>query len=283
MELSVTTTSRTSVTNVQVTALPGSKVTEAELNRIRRDLSSALGQTSENTVIPGKAFFKVTGRNASGSISLLTTVVQNIPQQKPMTLRITQTIAPDGKISGLKIDSPDPVISAMFAKLSVENLERLAGESGSNFTGVYGQPLKVSEPRQMTVSVDSQELMTSLFGAIASAANADDLIGQVQANPLTVTTTTTYQGLNAQGLHAFKQTSKYGDWKIDLSGSGDMPAIAAQLLKADTTGSQTYRKDGLPGASSQNVKMTMSMSMALDGVQVKMTMNLDQTVTMTPK
>lgn len=277
--LTNTVTVSTRMTDVQVTAAPGAKVTQTKLDQIRRDLTASAAQFGQNITVTGKAFFKVASRDAGG-VKLVSTMVQNAPGQKPITMRIAQTVAPDGQISDLTLTSDNPVLSAMFSTFTPEKLQDMADQNGANFTGVYGQPLVPGEPRQATVSVDMQDLLRSLLGTVATPANAGQLLAQVQAGPLTVTTDTTYQGLNAQGQHVFGQVSRYGPWKVSLPGKGDLPAITVTLVKVEASGTQAYRRDGLPVGSSQRVKQQLRLTMLQDGVQVAFTMLLDQTAVM---
>lgn len=272
------------MTNVQVSALPGSKVPQATLDKIRKDLTSSAGQFGQTLNIAGKAFFRVASRDDAGRAALVATIIQSLPgQKKPGTMKIAQTVAPGGQVSGMSISSDDPVLGAALSKFTPEKLQELADQNGANFTGVYGQPLTVGQSTSATMTMDTQDMLSSVLGAIASQDNAQALFGQVQSTPLSVTTTTTYQGLNAAGAHEFKQVTGYSPFKATIPAKGNMPAITVELLKVDASGTLSYRKDGLPGASSQHVKQQMQVTIVQDGVQIRMTLVQEQAVTMTGK
>ncbi|GGO28885.1 hypothetical protein GCM10008949_21850 [Deinococcus humi] len=265
---------------MQVTALPGSAASADELATIRRSVMAGMAGAQAVTV-KGKVFYRVTGRDAGGNVTLLSSVVQNVPGQPPVTLRITQTLARNGAVSGLKVESDTPALNAAFAGLASEKLQELANQNGANFAAVYGQPLVVNQPRSQTVTVDATGLLSGLLGAFASQAELPELFGQIQSTPLQLTTVTTYGGLNAQGLHTFAQTSRYDRWKINVGGSADLPRFEVEMTDGQASSTQIYRKDGLPGPSSQTSRQMLNMTVAIEGVQVSLTMTIDQSVTMT--
>lgn len=278
VEYQTTTTSRTAVSNVQVTALPGSDASAEDLADIKRSLSAGMAGAG-NVSVKGKLFYRVTGRDAGGNVTLLSSVVQSVPGQPPVTIKITQTVARNGAVSGLKVQSDNSAVNAAFARLDSKTLQQLADQNSSNFAGVYGQPLMKGQPRSQTVTLDATGLLSGLLGAFASQADLPQLFGQIQSTPLQVTSVTTYGGLNAQGLHAFTQSSKYDRWQVKLGGSGDLPAMNFELAKGGASGTQTYRKDGLPGPLTQKTGQTINMTVEMDGVQVALTMTVDQSVT----
>lgn len=280
VEYQTTTTSRTAVSNVQVTALPGSDASAEDLADIKRSLLAGMAGAG-NVTVKGKLFYRVTGRDAGGNVTLLSSVVQSVPGQPPVTLKITQTVARDGAVGGLKFESDNAALNAAFAGLDPQKLQELAGQNNANLAGVYGQPLVKGQPRSQTVTLDATGLLSGLLGAFASQAELPALFGQIQSTPLQVTTVTTYGGLNAQGLHTFTQSSKYDRWQVKLGGSGDLPAMNFELAGGGASGTQTYRKDGLPGPLTQKTGQTLNMTVEMDGVQVALTMTVDQSVTAT--
>ena len=277
VEYQTTTTSRTVVSNVQVTALPGSDTSAEELADLKRTLSAGMGGAG-NLTVKGKLFYRMTGRDAGGNVTLLSSVVQSVPGQPAMTLRITQTVARDGAVSGLKFESDNAALNAAFAGLDGQKLQELASQNNANLAGIYGRPLVQGQPRSQTATLDATGLLSGLLGAFAAQADLPQLFGQIQATPLKVTTITTYGGLNAQGLHTFTQSSKYDRWQIKLGGSGNLPAMNFELAGGQASGTQTYRKDGLPGPLTQQIQQTMNMTVVMAGVQVALTMTIDQSV-----
>ncbi|MDV6374574.1 hypothetical protein [Deinococcus arenicola] len=280
VELMTTTVSRTNISNVQVMALPGSEVSAADLADIKRSISAGMGGVGAVTV-KGKQFYRVTARDANGNVTLLSSVVQNVPGQPPVTIKITQTVVWDGAVSGLKIQSDNPAVNAAFSGLAGEKLQELADQNGSNFAGVYGQPLAKGQPRSETITLDASNILSGALGVFAAQEETLGLMDQVQSTPLRVMTTTTYGGLNVQGLHTFTQSSKYDRWNIKLGGGDGVPSVDVELADGQASGTQTYRQDGLPGPTTQKVRQVMNMTLEAEGVQVKLTLTIDQSVTAT--
>lgn len=290
VELVTTSSSRTSMGDVQVSALPGSKVTAAQVEEARRSVTQGLNRASSaQTTMTGKAFYKVASRDAAGNVTLISSMVQNVPatpaqKAQVVDLRFTQTVAPDGKVSGLKVETANPMMQAMFAQLTPEKLQQIADQNGSKLTGVYGTPLVVGEPHSTTVSLDAQDLLSSVIRSMAGA-RAQDLFGDIKASPMTVTTTTTYRGLDAQGQHLFESNSSYGNWKISVSSKDKtLPmTINAELLSVQSKGTSAYLPSGLPVGGNVDLQMKMKMTVAVEGLQVTMVMTSSQQTTMKRK
>lgn len=293
VELQSIITSRITVDNVQVSAVPGSKVSQSKLNTVRREMTQAMQKMNgaSTQAIRGKVFYKVASRDAAGNTVLVTTVVANIPsvpsggkapKMATTTLKTTQTVAPDGKVSNLSIDSDNPQLSALYRSFSPERLQQLADQNGANFGGIYGVPLVTGQPRTTTASLDAQSMMAGLLSAVAGP-QGQEVFGKVQASPLTVTTSNTYTGQNAQGQYTFATSSQFADWRVTLSGKGRAPTIAMQLAQAQASGQSVYMPSGLPVASEQKTDMQMKMTLTLEGIQIAMQMTIDQGVSLQPR
>ena len=59
--------------------------------------------------------------------------------------------------------------------------------------------------------------------------------------------------------------------------------MSAELLNVQASGTSTYTPAGLPSHLNQKTNMTMKMVMDMDDVQVTLTMNLQQDMTMQPR
>jgi hypothetical protein len=282
VELLTTMTSRTTLSNVQVTALPDSDRTADELAEIRKDVMAGMGNGT-NTTANGNLSYRVTDRTADGSATLVTTTAQSEPGEPPISLKITQTLARDGRVSGLKFESDNEILRAALASYTADTLRRLADQGGYSFSGVYGQPLTPGQSYSQSHKLDVSALLSGLFSAFASQAELPDLFGQVQSSPLSFITATTYGGLDARGLHSFIQNSTFNSWSFRVGGSGKMPTIAVDLAQGRVSGTQTYRSDGLPGPSIQKIHLVLNLAMEMEGVQLKATMTADQTVTAKPR
>ncbi|MFC5848416.1 hypothetical protein [Deinococcus petrolearius] len=75
-EYVTTVSTRLSVSDVQVRALPGGGATEADLNAARRAFAGGAGALDRTQVQQGKAFLRVAGRQPDGPVRLVTTLVQ---------------------------------------------------------------------------------------------------------------------------------------------------------------------------------------------------------------
>ena len=291
VELRTVNTSRMTVSDIQVTAKPGGKASPAQVEEARRAMQDGLGAMNKagTTTVNGKAFYKVAGRDAAGNITLINSIVQTMPatagkKAENLTIRITQVISPDGQASGLKMESDQPQVNAMFKNLTPEKLQQMTKDMSGNDQSIYTMPLQQGTPRTTTVSLDMQDLMNTLIGSLAGP-KAGALFGSINSTPLTITSTTNYQGLNAAGQHAFTTSSEAADWKLSLSSQDkSVPMnIKAEILSNQSSGTSTYATTGLPVTLDQKTNMNMKMTMEMDDIQVSMIMTIDQTMTMQPK
>lgn len=290
-ELRTLSTSSLSISDLQVSAVPGGQATPEQVASAQRSLQDGISAVNKAgaTSLSGKAFFRVVSRDGAGNTTLLSSVVQTPPARagqpaRTLTMRLTQTIAPDGQVSHLTLDSDDPQVSAAFKGLTPEKLGQIGRDLNGNAGSVYGVPLQVNEPRTSTVTVDFQELMNSLLGALAGA-DARKIFGSFQSTPLTVTTTTTYRGTNAAGQHLFDSGSEYGPWKFSLSSQdARLPLnLSAELRSAQASGTSAYTATGLPAQILQKSNLSMQVQMVMDGIQVSMTMTAQQALSMQPR
>ncbi|GGK29115.1 hypothetical protein GCM10008955_23610 [Deinococcus malanensis] len=284
VELQITTESRMSMGKVEVTAVPGRQVPAAKLQAMQQEMSRGMGQTNV-PAIAGKLFVRVAARAADGSVTLLTSMIQSIPGEKaPLTLRMTQQVAPSGIVTSLSMDSDHPMMKAMLAGFTSEKLRQFASQSGADHTGIYGRPLVKGAVHTQTATVDLQEIMSAVLQGIAGQdPEVAAALRDIKTSPLKTTTTTTYAGVNAQGLHTFTVSGRSDGYRMSLGGKGGMPAMTMELVNVQTSGSSAYRPDGLPGPMTQQSSMQMVMTMQMDDVILKMPMTMTQTVTARPR
>lgn len=292
LELNTTATSRLRLTDVQAAAAPGRTISAATLARVRREAQTGLQQLGAQpaTTISGKAFLKVTARDAAGTTTLVSTVVQNLPARggarpQAISIRTTQTVAPDGQVRLVSLTSDNPQVAAAFKSLTPAQLQQYSQQGNSSLgSGVYGTPLVAGQPRTTTATLDAQTLLGNIIGAFAGPSAQTS----IQASPLEYTTTTTYQGRSAQGLETFGVSGSFKPWQLSVKVPGAAGKQAASggtlnltLANARTTGQQVYRADGLPTAQTQNTTMQIRMTLpAEDGVLVTVTMTMEQAMTM---
>ncbi|WP_102127246.1 hypothetical protein [Deinococcus planocerae] len=286
VELAQTTVTRLTLEDVRVTAPDGGTgPSEAELNELRRGLQEALAQAGAQTT-SGKVFYRVQERAADGTVTLLNTVVTEPPGQGPLSIRLVQTVAPDGRVTLTRIESDNPLVQSALSGLSPEALRAQSG-TGGDLTGVYGQAFASGQTVTRTSTVDVQALLGSLLGSFAAGlGGGENPLGQVQASPLTVTTATTYRGVNPAGLHVFDTRTTTGAWTLDFGGAQAAgPGLRLELLEGSQGGGLSlYRPDGLPVGSAQTQAMRLRVSLTQPGgEQLQMLVRLDQTVTLRPR
>ncbi|ACO45027.2 hypothetical protein [Deinococcus deserti] len=284
VEMQTTTQSRMTMGKVEVTAAPGRQVSAAKLQAMQQEFSRGMAG-ADVPAMTGKLFVKVAARAADGSVTLLTSMIQNIPGEKtPLTLRVTQQVAPDGSITGLSMDSDHPMMKPLLSGLTPEKLRQIASQSGADHTGIYGLPLVKGSVHTQTATLDLQEIMSAVLQGIAGQdPEVAAALGDLKSSFLKTTTTTTYSGLNAQGLHTFMVSGRAGGYRMSLGGQGGLPAMTMELKNLQTSGSSTYRPDGLPGLMTQQSTMQMVMTMQMDDVVVTMPMTMTQTLTARPR
>lgn len=268
---------RVSLSDVQVSAVPGGGATEADLNAARRAFAG-LGNLSRT--LQGKAFYRVASRLPGGGARLVATTVQGAPA---VTLTFTQDLSPAGRGSNLRVTSTDPQLDHALSALDDEQVQALAQEHTGT---VYGIPLVTGQPRTVNATVDLQALLSRLLGPLGG-----DALGQVEAAPLNVTSTTTYQGTGPQGEFLFGTRATAGSWTLRVPGgsrtgepeAGPIPELAFELTDLKASGAASYRRDGLPLASTQRQQTRLNALIRQDGVQVRLVMTLEQTAEVTPR
>ncbi|BDP43176.1 hypothetical protein DAETH_31450 [Deinococcus aetherius] len=285
VELTQTTVTRLTVEDVQVTAPDGAAPSEAEQGELRQGIEEALGRAGTQTSV-GKVFYKVQERAPDGTVTLVNTVITQVPGLGPLTVRLVQTVAPGGTVALTRIESDNPLVQAALSGLTPEVLRNQLGGGGGDLTGVYGQTFAVGQPVTRSVTVDVQALLGAVLGSLAAGlGGGENPLGGVQASPLTVTTTTTYRGVNPAALHVFGTRSTSGAWTVEFGGGPDIPRIRLELLGGSQGGGLSlYRPDGLPVGSTQTQATRLRMSLTQPGgEQLQMLVRLDQTVTLRPR
>ncbi|GAA5533695.1 hypothetical protein [Deinococcus aluminii] len=276
VELTANVKTQLTLEDVQVTKPGGQPASAAEVARLRADIQKGL--SSGATAVPSiKTLYKVQDRAADGTVTLLTSV----PGQPPISLRFTQTVAPDGRTRITRVESDNPTVQAALQALPPDVLQAQANQGG-NLTDLYGQTFTVGQPRTQTRTVDAQALLGSMFGAMAASMGGGNPFGNLKATPLTVRTTITYRGMNTGGQRVFDTSSSAGAWTIEL---GDLKSGATrmklELLDLTESGQSLYRPDGLPAGQTgvQTMRMRLTMTEP-DGSQTQMLLRLNQNVSL---
>ena len=280
VELLTTTRTQMTLEDVQASGPGGKVLSTAELNKLRAEMQRGMGAAAQT--LSGKTFYKVQGRAADGTVTLLTSTALTVPGQPALTVRLVQTVGPGGKAQITRVESDNPQLQAVLGKLSPEALSAQVS-GGGDPTGLYGQSFTAGQPRSQTVTLDAQALLGSVLGSLTSGMGGADVLGKIKATPLTVQTTTTYQGVNARGQTVFNLRSTARPWTVELAGLGDKASpmgMKLELLDLAQSGQSTYRPDGLPAAQTSTQTMRMRMTIETQGGgRMQMLLRMNQTTT----
>ncbi|GMA15765.1 hypothetical protein E5F05_06285 [Deinococcus metallilatus] len=279
VELTANVKTQLTLEDVQVTKPGGQPASAAEVARLRADIQKGL--SSGAAAVPSiRTLYKVQDRAADGTVTLLTSVVTSVPGQPPISLRLTQTVAPDGRTRITRVESDNPTVQAALQALPPDVLQAQANQGG-NLTDLYGQTFTVGQPRTQTRTVDAQALLGSMFGAMAASMGGGNPFSNLKATPLTVRTTITYRGMNAGGQRVFDTSSTAGAWTIELGDQTEPMHLKLELLDLTESGQSLYRPDGLPAGQTGTQTMRMRLTMTEpDGSQTQMLLRLNQNVSM---
>ncbi|PTA67066.1 hypothetical protein [Deinococcus arcticus] len=267
VEQRLTISTRMTLKEIKVEALPGQRLSAQEVEQTRQTFSKAL--SGRNTQETGKLFTRVTSRSADGRVGLLQTFLQNIPGQKePISFRITQSLTPDGQSEGLKFTSDDALLNEIFSRMNLEDLQRMAAQNGSSVAST-GQALVPGQVEEETMEMPTQDLLASMFGPVLGEE------ALLRASPMKIVSRTVYTGQNAAGFHQFQTQSVFSDWRFEL---GEPLPMSAALLNATTNGTHSVRPDGLPGASQDTTRMTLQLSIVSDKARVNVAFEQERTI-----
>ncbi|WP_261664222.1 hypothetical protein [Deinococcus sp. Marseille-Q6407] len=261
--------------DVQATGSAAKEMSQDDIKEMRQ-MFAEMGDTE---VAPTDVVISVGQVFPDGSRELITSVTTQMPAESEMddfTLRVIQRIAADGRLTATRIESDNKEIQQTFAALSQDQLNNV---SGGQDTGVYGFPLVPGQSKTSTQTVDMQALLGGLMGGLVGSMSADlseDEAAEVQAtfqnikaDPLTVTSVTTYRGTDAQGRYVFDAIGKAQPWKVSFSaqnpdGSGAMQTNAS-ITDLNVMGQSSYRANGLPSSLNTTQEMRMRLNVTMTG------------------
>lgn len=277
------------VSDLHYEAQPGKTVTAAALAAENVRAKAQLVQMNTHlhravTDQVGKLFVRVLPPR-DGNPVMLTTVVTKLPDTanasaggpakfRSVSVSITLTYDPSGKVIGAAVTSSDPQIQKLYQALDLNTLVRNAQDSGSG--SLYGQPLALGQPTTRIQNFPTQGLFQTLF-ALAGVSGQEM---QVQSRPLNIRSTTTYTGQDARGNLSFSQALSADPWTVSLRLHGDSgPGL--QMNIRDLTGGSTsvLQPDGVSQSSSGQQRMTMQAWIDLPDEAVRMVMTMTYTVT----
>ena len=277
-----TTKVRVQLGDVTVTARPGAEMNQETLDQTRDEIRQGFSQSMQNMTqtSTGQATYRVTGRDAAGNVTLVSTTTQSVPQAGPLTMTVTTRITPQGqvKITAVKADSSDPQVRAVLSKFTPEQLNALTGNSESA-GWLYGIPLT---PGHSSTKVQTADFQKYMGGLLSSLPGAEQL--NLKSSPLKLQATTTYNGLNPQGLYALTTTtSQVGSWQVSLGQPGSDGAFEMEVNNVTGKTSQLYRRDGLPASQVTSMTMPIRLTLTVDDQVVSFVMNMQQEITLKQK
>ena len=287
-------------TQVQFTAFdltaaaqPGvvlSAAQQSQLATLKRDLSAqlpvlkgALGRSVQ--AITGKQFTSVLPRDPEGNTVLLTSVVTapvsvtdasgTTTTTPAQTVRLTQTLAPDGQVLSVKVQTDDPMLQQRYVAMPMDDLLASLGQNGNS---LYGVNLKVGDTHTSTQSLD----LSGLLGGLGSLLGGSDISADLKAQPLTLTIATTYLGTNASGVRSYQQRYVAAPWTLDLTITGPAGQSTSLTLTVSAWSGQgglSYRADGLPQTSDSTQALSVDMSADLPDLPAQLQAHIGMTLT----
>ncbi len=288
-------------TQVQFTAFeltaaaqPGAALSAAQqsqLAALKRDLSAqlpalkaALGRSVQ--AITSKQFISVLPRDTEGNTVLLTSMVTaptsvtdasgTVTTTPAQTVRLTQTLAPDGQVLSAKVQTDDPALQQVYDAMQMDDL--LASFSQTGGTTLYGINLKVGETHTSTQNLD----LSGLLGGLGSLLGGSDISADLKAQPLALSVATTYLGTNASGVRSYQQRYAAAPWTLDLSVAGPAGQSTSMTLSVSAWSGQgglSYRADGLPQTSDNTQALAVDMSVNLPDLPAQLQAHLGMTLT----
>lgn len=277
------TTTKTNISDLTVTARPGAEVDQATLDRTREEFRAGLSKGLAAAVPeePGQATYRVAGRDAAGNVTLQTATTMNAGPAGDITIQITLRVSPSGQqqATALKVESANPEVQALFGQLGPEQLNGLSGQGGG--TGVpnaYGMRLIPGQTRNATNTADVQGFFGGLLGGLPGAGNLD-----FKSSPARSLETTTYNGLNAQGLYAFTGRSRLEPWTFSVTVPGLEGRLTLEVPSSTSQTEQLYRRDGLLASLVTTTTTQMRMTVPVEDQVITLTMDLQQQMTLRQK
>lgn len=269
VQLSTLSAIKINITDIQVDAAPGSSPSKKELEKTKQELSESFGKANQTITTKGKISQKVVNVDKNGLITLKFDITQEVPDESAVKFTISQQIDKQGKVKNIKINSNDPQLSKFFKSMKAKDVDAFVDSAGVNLGNFYGIQYVKDKSVEHKTTINAQ----SMLGDMVSSISGQD---QMKMSPMKVTTSSTYKGLDSNGLYKFDLKTKFDNsWKLDLPGQkADQPAMKAELIDAKTSGHSLHYKNGLIAGADQEMKMRMKMTMIEGKYKISMVMNL---------
>ena len=281
--------------SLKVVARPGAVLSAADRSRVA-DLNAALtAQTATlqqllgraQPAVAGKQFVKVLPTDAQGNTVLLSTWVSAplglgsaapAPQtvQSTQTIRLTQTVAPDGTTLDARTEADDPATQRFYDALPAG--ERLSSFGQNAQASLYGLNLMPGATGSLVQALDLSGLLGDLAAALGGAGVAD----QIQLQPLRLDVGTTFLGRSEAGVLSYQQRFVARPWTLSTQGvgAGAQPGVL-RLSVGDWSGQGglSFRPDGLPQTSDSAQSAGFDLALDVPGVPAQLQAHLEFTLT----
>ncbi len=275
--------------SLKVVARPGAVLSAADRSRVA-DLNAALtAQTATlqqllgraQPAVAGKQFVKVLPTDAQGNTVLLSTWVGaplslGRAAPAPQTVRLTQTVAPDGTTLDARTVADDPATQRFYDALPAG--ERLSSFGQNAQAGLYGLNLMPGATGSLVQALDLSGLLGDLAAALGGAGVAD----QIQLQPLRLDVGTTFLGRSESGVLSYQQRFAARPWTLSTQGvgAGAQPGVL-RLSVGDWSGQGglSFRPDGLPQTSDSAQAAAFDLVLDVPGVPAQLQAHLELTLT----
>ncbi|GAA4019164.1 hypothetical protein GCM10022631_35490 [Deinococcus rubellus] len=278
--------------SLKVVARPGAVLSAADRARVA-DLNTALsGQmpalqhliSRAQPAVAGKQFLKVQPTDAQGNMVLLSTWVAaplslGSAAPAPRTVRLTQSVAPDGTTLDAQIAADDPAAQRFYDALPSDQRLNSFGQNAQ--AGLYGLNLVSGGTGNLVQALDLSGLLGDLAAALGGAAVAD----QIRAQPLLLDVGTTFLGRSKAGVLSYQQRFAARPWTLSAQGAGAQTSTSqTSTLRLTVTdwsgqGGLSFRPDGLPQTSDSAQSAGLDLVLDVPGVPAQLQAHLEFTLT----
>ena len=229
----------------------------------------------------GKQFVKVLPTDAQGNTVLLSTWVSaplglGRAAPAPQTVRLTQTVAPDGTTLDAQIVADDPATQRFYDALPAG--ERLSSVGQNAQASLYGLNLMPGATGSAVQVLD----LSGLLGDLAEALGGAGVTDQIRLQPLRLDVATTFLGRSEAGVLSYQQRFAARPWTLSAqgSGAGAQPGVL-RLSVGDWSGQGgvSFRPDGLPQTSDSTESAAFDLLLDVPGVPAQLQAHLEFSLT----
>lgn len=295
LEYATTSQVQVSAFSLKVVARPGAVLSAADTARLA-DLNQALSAQTPALrqllgralpAVAGKQFLKVLPPDAEGNMVLLSTWLaaplsldSAAPAALPQSIRLTQTVAPNGTTVNVQVQADDPATQRFYDALPPD--ERLSSLGQNAQASLYSLNLAPNATGRLTQRLDLSVLLGDLAAALGGAGVSPQIRAQIGAQPLVLDVATTFLGRGEAGVLSYQQRFVARPWSLTAQarGAGGAPGtLTLSVGNWSGQGGLSYRADGLPQTSDSTQSAGLDLSLDVPGVPAQVQAHLDFTLT----